>query len=129
MTIDALFCSLSSASIADQIRSAKRAVCYAGPGIQIDLAQAMVDAAKGLGREMLTVCLDFDDRVMRMGYGDVEAVKLLIDSGIVVSSAPGLRTALVIVDGEGFIFTPTALYLEAEPTAGAAFNAIRMSGE
>jgi hypothetical protein len=129
MTIDALFFSLSSDGIADQIRSAKRAVCYAGPGIQIDLAQAMADAAKGLGPEMLTVCLDFDDRVMRMGYGAVEAVKLLIDSGIVVSSAPGLRTALVIVDGDGFIFTPTALYLEAEPTAGATFNAIRMSGE
>jgi hypothetical protein len=54
---------------------------------------------------------------------------LLLDSGIVVSSAPGLRTALVIVDGEGFIFTPTALYLEAEPTAGTAFNAIRVSAE
>lgn len=129
MTTDGFFCSLSSARIADQIRSAKRAVCYAGPGIQIDVAQAMVDVAKGFGPEMLTVCLDFDDRVMRMGYGAVEAVKLLIDSGIVVSSAPGLRTALVIVDGDGFIFTPTALYLEPEPTAGAAFNAIRMSGK
>jgi hypothetical protein len=36
---------------------------------------------------------------------------------------------LVIVDNEGFIFTPTALYLEAEPTDSAASNAIRMSGE
>jgi hypothetical protein len=129
MNVDALFSSLSSASIAGQIQSAERVVCYAGPGIQSDVAQAMVEMAGRLGAEMLTVCLDFDDRVMRMGYGDVAAVKMLLDAGIVVNNAPGLRTALVIIDGNGFIFTPTALYLEAEQTDGAAFNAIRMSSE
>ena len=44
-------------------------------------------------------------------------------------AAPGLRTALIIVDNDGYIFTPTALYLEAEPTDGAVSNAVRMSGE
>ena len=32
--------------------------------------------------------------------------------------------ALVIVDGAGFIFTPIALYLDAEPTGSAASNAV-----
>jgi len=89
----------------------------------------MVDTARRLGKEMLTVSLDFDDRVMRMGYGDIGAVSLLLDAGISVNSSPGLRTALVVVDNEGYIFTPTALYLEAEPFDGAASNAMRMSGE
>ena len=89
----------------------------------------MVEVAGRVGKEMLTVSLDFDDRVMRMGYGNVDAVKLLLDAGIAVQSSPGLRTALVVVDNEGYIFTPTALYLEAEPTDGAASNAVRMSGE
>jgi hypothetical protein len=129
MNIDALFCSLSPQGIAESVRLAQRSVCYAGPGIQLALAQAMVRAAGRLGKEMLTVSLDFDDRVMRMGYGDIGAVKLLLDAGIAVQSSPGLRTALVVVDNEGYIFTPTALYLEAEPTDGAASNAIRMSGE
>lgn len=129
MNIDALFCSLSPLRIAELIRSAQRAVCYAGPGIQLDLAQAMVETAGRLGKEMLTVSLDFDDRVMRMGYGDIGAVTLLLDAGISVNSSPGLRTALVVVDNEGYIFTPTALYLEAEPSDGAASNAMRMSGE
>ncbi|MBV5332149.1 hypothetical protein JZU54_00875, partial [bacterium] len=74
---------------------------------------------------MLIVCLDFDERVMRMGYGEIDAVKLLRDAKVSVRS---LRTALVIIDDTGFIFTPTALYLEAEPAASAAPNAIRMSG-
>lgn len=129
MNANALFCSLSPLRIAELVRSAQRAVCYAGPGIQLDLAQAMVETAGRLGKEMLTVSLDFDDRVMRMGYGDIGAVKLLLDAGIAVQSSPGLRTALVVVDNEGYIFTPTALYLEAELTDGAASNAIRMSGE
>ncbi|WP_291474797.1 hypothetical protein [Acidovorax sp.] len=128
-TTDALFCSLTPSRLADLVRSAQQAVCYAGPGLQLDLAQAMVEVAGRLTKEMLTVSLDFDDRVMRMGYGNVEAVKLLLDAGIAVQSSPGLRTALVVVDDAGYIFTPTALYLEAEPTDGAASNAVRMSGE
>ncbi len=127
MSTDALFCTLASADIARFIRSAKQSVCYAGPGIQKEVAQAMLEVVSRLGPEMLTVCLDFDERVMRMGYGNINAVALLRDEGIAVRSAPGLRTALVIADDTGFIFTPTALYLEAEPASGAAPNAIRMS--
>ena len=129
MTADALFCSLSSVRIAEMVRTAQHAVCYAGPGIQPDVAQAMAETAQRLGPEMMTVSVDFDDRVMRMGYGDVGAVKLLLESGIAVQSSPGLRTALVIVDSEGYIFTPTALYLEAEPTGSVSSNAVRMSRE
>jgi hypothetical protein len=129
MTAEKLFCSLSPLRIAEMVRSAKRAVCYAGPGIQSELAKALVETAGRLGKEMLTVSLDFEDRVMRLGYGNVDAVKLLFAAGIAVQSSPGLRTALIIVDNEGYIFTPTALYLEAEPTEGAASNAIRMSGD
>ena len=129
MNTDALFCSLSSPRIADLIRSARYSVCYAAPGVQTDVAQAMAETSGRLGSEMLTVCLDFDERVMRMGYGEIGAVQLLRDAGIDVRSTSGLRTAMVIVDAAGFVFTPTALYLEAEPTGSVVFNAIRMSGE
>ena len=129
MNLETLFCSLTPSRLAELVRSAQQAVCYAGPGIQLDLAQAMGEVAGRVGKEMLTVSLDFDDRVMRMGYGNVDAVKRLLDAGIAVQSSPGLRTALVVVDNVGYIFTPTALYLEAEPTDGAASNAVRMSGE
>lgn len=120
---------MSSSKIADMIRSARHSVCFAAPGVQLEVAQAMMMAGARLGREMLTVCLDFDERIMRMGYGEIGAVKLLLDEGISVRSIPGLRTALVIVDDAGFIFTPTALYLEPESRGGEAPNAIRMSSE
>ena len=127
MNTDTLFCTLTSVSIANFIRTAQDSVCYAGPGIQLEPAKAMVEAVKLLEPAMVTVCVDFDERVMRMGYGDLEAVKLLRDAKIIVGSVAGLRTALIVVDSEGFIFTPTALYLEAEPNNEAAPNAMRLT--
>ena len=122
-----LFCTLDSQCIADLIRAAERFVCYAGPGVQKAPARAMAEVAGRLGVEMVTVALDFDERVMRMGFGDMEAVKALRETGIVVRDAPGLRTAMVLVDDEGYLFTPTALYLEAEPQGQHAANAMRLS--
>lgn len=124
-----LFCTLDSQGIAGLIRSAERFVCYAGPGVQMAPAQAMAEVAGRLGVEMVTVALDFDERVMRMGFGDMQAVRTLREAGVRVNDAPGLRTALVLVDDEGYLFTPTALYLEAEPQGQQAANAMRLSTE
>lgn len=124
-----LFCTLDSSRIADLIGSAQRFVCYAGPGVQMPPAKAMVDVAKRLGAEMVTVALDFNEHVMRMGFGDVAAVRVIRESGIQINDAPGLRSALVLVDDEGYLFTPTALYLEAEPKSRQATNAMRLSAD
>lgn len=130
MRNDGLFCTLTSAAMAEFIESATKSVCFAGPGMQLPVAHAMVKASERLGREMVNVCLDFNERVMRMGYGSIEAVSLLADAGIAVCSAPGIRTGLLIADDRGFLFTPTPLYLESEPEPlSSAPNALRISGE
>ena len=128
MSTDTFFCHLSSLNIAEMIGTAEGPVCYAGPGIQKVPAEALAMAAKRLGPEMLTVWLDFDERVMRMGYGDLEAVSILCDAGIAVRHAAGLRSALIVVDGKGYTFTPTPLYLEAEP-GDEIRNALRLTKE
>jgi len=124
-----LFLSLTSSSIAAAIRKAEHSVCYAAPGIHAESAKAMAEVAQRIGPELITVCLDFDERVMRMGFGDLPSVKVLRDAGIPVSSTPGLRTGLVIVDHQGYIFAPTALYLEADDRPVDAPNAMRLSAE
>lgn len=126
MDYDTFFCHLSSSRIVEIIDNAKGPITYAGPGVQLKPAQAMAKAAKRLGPEMLTVWIDFDERVMRMGYGDIEAIKLLREAGITVRHAPSLRSALIIADGKGYTFTPTPLYLEAEPD-NEVRNALRLS--
>lgn len=77
-----LFCTLDSQRIADLIRSAERFVCYAGPGVQVAPAQAMAEVVGRLGVEMVTVALDFDERVLRMGFGDMETAKWLTSAWV-----------------------------------------------
>lgn len=107
---------------------AKELVCYAAPGIRKEPAAALVRLAQRPGPKKLTVWIDFDERVLRMGYGDLEAVRMLRQAGITVNHFPQLRSALCIVDNEGYSFTPTPLYLEAELGIESC-NSIRLSPE
>jgi hypothetical protein len=125
--IEQLFICLSSSDIASQILAAKVSVCYAAPGIHSGPANAMAVLAKRDGPELISVCLDFDEQTMRMGFGDIEAVKTLREAGIIVGSAPGLRTGLLTIDDVGYIYTPTALYLESDKRETASPNAMRLS--
>ena len=129
MIYESLFCHLSSNRISEIIRNAQEFVCFAGPGIQPEPAKALVELSGRIGPEMITVSLDFDERVMRMGYGDIVAVQALREAGIVINNSTGLRSALIIVDREGYTYTPTPLYLEAESLCNAARNAMRLSSE
>lgn len=124
-----MFVSLDSAAMAACIGGAQVSVCYAAPGIQQGPAEALALLAKHLDPALITVILDFDERVMRMGFGDLAAVGVLRDAGITVRSTPGLRTGLLVIDDGGFIFTPIARYLEADRRETDAPNALRLSPE
>lgn len=122
-----MFLSLDSSGIARFVADAQASVCYAAPGIQQPAAEAIALVAKRLGPELITVILDFDERVMRMGFGDLTAVIALRAAGVNVRSTPGLRTGFLVVDEQGYIFTPIARYLEADHRDTDAPNALRLS--
>jgi len=124
-----LFVPLTSEALAAEIRAAASAICYAAPGIHPAPAEALIEAARTLGADLITVCLDFDERVLRMGFGELQCVQKLRHAGIVVRTVPGLRTGLLIVDGRGFVFTPIALLLEKDTPDAPALNAMRLSPE
>ena len=127
MMVAQFYLSLNSKEIAHEISRAKRFACYAAPGILPEPANALAELANRIGSDRITVCLDFDERVMRLGFGDISAVRALRCAKIEVRSTPGLRTGVVIIDDEGFIFTPAALYLEADAHPTEAPNAMRLS--
>ncbi len=124
-----LFASLDSRKIAEFIRTAKQFVSYAGPGLQNEPAAALVEVAERLGTTAVDLCIDLDERVVRMGYGTIEAITKVRDVGVHVRSSSGLRTGLIIVDDAGYYFTPIALYLEAEPQSAHSLNAMALSRE
>src|SRR6266404_9166829 len=106
---------LSSAVMAKLISGARTRVCYVAPGIQDVAAAALCSAAVSNPNLRVSVSLDFSEASFRMGYGTLEAVRRLRNNGIDVVNSPGLRAAVLIVDDAGWVFTPTALYLEPEP--------------
>jgi hypothetical protein len=123
-----LFCALSSNRIAACLRAASQRVVYAAPGIQLEPAKALVELARRMAHSDLTVGLDFDEQTLRMGYGDLEAVRAIREANIAATHLPGFRSGILIVDNRGWIFTPVPRYLEQEPQSDETPNAIALSG-
>lgn len=111
------------------IARAKQRVCYAAPGIHEEAATALAAIKASQPGITIMVSLDFDERTLRMGYGSLPAVEKLRDAGIEPMHSPGFRSAVLIVDNDGWVFTPTALYLETEPQSDETPNAIRLTEE
>ena len=124
---ESVFRSLSSRGLAKLIRDARARVCYVAPGIQNEVARAICSAVATNPNMRVSVSIDFDERVLRMGYGSLQAVGLLRDAGVRVVNSRGLRAAVLIVDDTGWVFTPTALYLEKEPQSEETPNAVRLT--
>ena len=93
-----LFHSLDSAGWRGAI-----SVFFTAPGIQQEPANAIADVARRLEVDRVAVCLDFDERVIRIGFGSLPALMTLRDAEVTMNSTISLRTGLVTVDHEGYI--------------------------
>ena len=120
-----LYLSLDSKKLAEKISKARESVCYVAPGILAEVAKALAVVSQRIGTESITVCLDLNEGVFRMGYGDLEAVETLRNSKIKLNSSSGLRAGIIVIDNFGYMFTPTALLLEADEISDAP-NAMRL---
>lgn len=127
MAETSLFVALSSRRIAELIGQATRHVCYAAPGIQDEPAAALIALAARTPTIGITINLDFHERTLRMGYGSLPAVEKLREAKIETSHFSGFRSSILLVDDCGWVFTPTALYLEPEPHSDETPNALRLS--
>ncbi|HYE60715.1 MAG TPA: hypothetical protein VD997_01855 [Phycisphaerales bacterium] len=119
--------------IAGMITRARRRVIVVAPGLSEDLAEDPAECWLLLGRDAVSITLDVDPEVCRLGYGDIKAVRLLQTTaarlGATLNTHAGIRIGVVIADDETLIFAPTPLNVEAAPASNAATlkpNAIRV---
>ena len=124
-----MFESMSSKKMAGLIRRAKERVVIAAPALHDEAAQALVEFSKGNDSANVEVVIDCDDEVLRLGYGDMKAIARLNNAGIPLRQSTGLRVGVLIVDDEGWLFTPTALYVQAEVHSDETPNALRLSSQ
>jgi hypothetical protein len=123
--------SLTNASeerLAGLIDEASRRVVFVAPGLSELLADALSRAWHRLGRNAVSVILDADPEVCRLGYGTLEGLERARDAaathGTLLCHQPGLRIGLLIVDDHTVVYSPTPLLIEAGSDAAGNPNAI-----
>jgi len=124
-----LFHAMKSQRICHEIDSANERVIYAAPGVRLEVAKSLIEAVRRLGTESVTVVIDCDEETCRLGYGDIEAIKMLKSSRACVRQSSGLRFGLLICDDQGWSYSPVALYVEDEPHSDETTNAAQLLPE
>lgn len=110
------FITITNKTICDLIENAKWSIIYAAPGISTDVGDSIIEFTLKNGLEQAQVVIDPNPEVCRLGYGVINAIDKLCKNGIMVRKTSGLRIGVIIADNKAFVFSPTPLLLEAEPS-------------
>ena len=122
---DRVFLAIHPARLKSLIDAAKERVVFAAPGVDETISEALVAAAERLqGPSAVTVVLDVDPEVCRLGYGTIGGIEKLRDKGVQVRQATGLRIGLLLRDDRGWLFAPTPLLVEHEGHRDETPNAV-----
>lgn len=94
-----------------------RRIVFMAPGIDEETADALAAAWRRLGPEAVTVMLDIDPEVARLGYGTLAGLELIqkaaTDHEQAICHQPGIRICVLVADDTTLIFSPTPLLIEA----------------
>jgi hypothetical protein len=128
-----LFTVASDDTLLSMISSARERLVIVAPGLSKEVASALADriATDGWPQE-LSVTLDVDPEVCRLGYGDLEALEIL-GPALALRDRPlqtqkGVRVGLVVADSDVLVYSPTPQLIEAGSNSEEKPNAIRISG-
>lgn len=101
------------------IQRAENRLVMIAPGVSAPLAGAVAETWKRLGKDRVTVILDVDPEICRIGYGSLDGLELLqkaaAEIGEAIGQEPGVRICVFIIDDQTFVFSPTPRQLEAAP--------------
>lgn len=113
------FCAVDDAALVGLIGAASNRIVFVAPGLTLAVADALgrrFDEIDGLD---ITVVLDADEDVCRIGYGEVKALErlhaLAQKRGFWLKSQPGLRVGVLLADKQTLVWSPTPRSVEAPP--------------
>lgn len=117
--------------VARIIAGAQQRLVVVAPAVSVSVARAICDRCAKLEPHEVTLILDSDPEVYRLGYGQLEGLEVLTHTaerlGVSIRRQPGLRIGVVIADADTLIFVPTPQLVEAGPNTHTGANAIRLS--
>src|SRR5271166_6005528 len=128
-----LFTIASDDTLISMISAARERLVVVAPGLSRHVAAALADRINmDGGPPEISVTLDVDPEVCRLGYGDIEAFDLLrpaLESRArFLQTQKGVRIGLVVADSDVLVYSPTPQLIEAGSNSEEKPNAIRISG-
>lgn len=118
------FQEVNDATLIKLISQAKQRVVFVAPGVHQPVAEALGKRLAEVDRLQVTVVIDPDEDVCRIGYGDAKGLELLsayaTRQSFALMAQPGLRVGVLLVDDVTLVWSPTPRSVEAAPVGNAA---------
>ena len=122
------FQEVNDATLIKLISQAKQRVVFVAPGVHRPVAEALGKRLAEVDRLQVTVVIDPDEDVCRIGYGDAKGLELLsayaTSQSFALMAQPGLRVGVLLVDDATLVWSPTPRSVEAAPVGNAATPAV-----
>lgn len=119
-------------NLIELIKRARKRLAVIAPGLNQSVARALAARMKDLDTLSLTVILDADAEVYRMGYGEVEALDIIREASASehfdLREQPGVRIGVVISDDTTLVFAPVSRNVEAGSNTEDKPNAVFLEG-
>ena len=116
MNAERTFTNVDDTVLARLIAQATRRVMFVAPGLRQEVADALADALRRLPGKV-TVVLDVEAEVCRLGYGDERGLVIIKNAaeaaGQRLHHQEGVRIGLLIADDTTIIYSPVPLLIEA----------------
>jgi hypothetical protein len=128
-----LFTVASDETLIAMISHAAERLVIVAPGLSLNVAKALAKRlTSGKSLTEVSITLDTDPEICRLGYGAVEALDLVRPAlealGCLLQVQAGVRIGLIVADGDVLVYSPTPQLIEAGSTSDAKPNAIRLTG-
>lgn len=124
------FTVINDETLAQAVAQCRERLVYIAPGVTEKIVGAMKAAMQRPQPPALTVIIDADPEVCRLGYGTVEGLKnlraLATAQLLPIRYQAGLRLGVLVADDQIWVYSPTPLLIEAGSDRADQPNAISL---
>ncbi len=126
------FTTAADSGLIDLIQSARARLAIVAPALTTPVARALATRIADVPTLSLTVILDADAEIYRLGYGDPEALEIIRQASdeamFDLREQRGVRIGVVISDDRTMVYAPVSRNVEAGSTTDEKPNAIMLEG-
>lgn len=123
----------SDPAMIELIMAAKRRLVVVAPAFSLPVANALIARFGDRPTLQMTVVMDADAEVYRLGYGDETALDRLhkesLENDFALRKQAGVRIGLIVSDDATMIFAPTPQLIEAGSKTPEKPNALVIRGD